>query len=255
MIKTLIIEDEKPAAEHLQKLISSIGYEILADKIIDSVTGAVKWFSTNPHPDLVFMDIQLSDGLSFEIFDYVRITSPVIFTTAYEDYAIRAFKVNSIDYLLKPINTEALSLAIEKFLSLSLKGNPFDDLFHFQVGKVMQLLTKKYKSRFVVNAGVHIRSIETERINCFYSMEKTTYLLDNTGKSYDTNYTLEQLEELTDPENFFRINRKYLVNRSAITDIISFSGNSLKIKVNQVKDEDTITSHSRSKDFRQWLEK
>jgi two-component system, LytTR family, response regulator LytT len=256
MIRTFIIEDEKPAVEHLQKLIKSSGYDIRVDGIIDSVSGALKWFNANPIPDLVFMDIQLSDGLSFEIFDYVKITCPVIFTTAYEEYAIKAFKVNSVDYLLKPVSTEALSFAIEKFLSLSrIKTDSYDDIFNFQVGKVIQLLTRRFKSRFVVNAGVHIRSIETERINCFYSLEKTTYLLDNTGKSYDINYTLEQLDELADPEMFFRINRKYLVNRNAITDIISFSGSTLKIKISHVTIDDTITSRSRLKDFRQWLEK
>lgn len=255
MINALIIEDEKPAAEHLLKLINSCSYEIRVEGIIDSVSGTVNWFNKNRQPDLVFMDIQLSDGLSFEIFDYVKIECPVIFTTAYEEYAIKAFKVNSIDYLLKPVNDDGLTFAIEKFLSQSGQINNFyGDLFDYQVGQVMQLLTKRHKSRFVVNAGAHIHSLAVEKITCFYSLEKATYLLDNKGRSYDINYTLEQLEQLTNPDIFFRINRKYLVNRNTITDIISFSGTKLKIKINHIRDNDIFVSRSRTKDFRLWLD-
>ena len=256
MINALIIEDEKPAAEHLQKLIDTSGYDIRILAVLDSVKAATGWLNSNPQPGLIFMDIQLSDGLSFEIFDYTRVSCPVIFTTAFEEYAIKAFKVNSIDYLLKPVSTEALSFAIEKFLKQA--GSiikPLDALFSYQVGQVMQLLAKKYKQRFVVNAGIHIRSVETQKINCFYILEKNTYLLENNGKSYDINYTLDQLEKLTDPDIFFRINRKYLVNREAISDIISYSPIRLKIKFNHQPGDDTFVSRSRVKKFRSWLEK
>ncbi|MCD6567071.1 MAG: response regulator transcription factor [Bacteroidales bacterium] len=255
MINALIIEDEKPAAEHLQKLINSIGFEIHVKGIIGSVKGTADWLNANPHPDLIFMDIQLSDGLSFEIFDYVKITCPVIFTTAYEEYAIKAFKVNSIDYLLKPVSVESLSFSVEKFLSQNRqKINQNSDLFHYQVEQVMQLLTKRFKARFVVNAGVHIKSVIIEKVNCFYSLEKATYLLDNKGRSYDINYILDQLEQLTDPDIFFRINRKYLVNRNTITDIISYSSTKLKIKINHISDDDIFVSRSRTKDFKLWLD-
>ncbi len=255
MINALIIEDEKPAAEHLLKLIKSCGHEIRVEGIIDSVSGTVNWFNKNRQPDLVFMDIQLSDGLSFEIFDYVKIGCPVIFTTAYEEYAIKAFKVNSIDYLLKPVNNDGLAFAIKKFLSHGRQtNNSYGDLFDYQVGQVMQLLTKRYKSRFVVNAGAHIHSLEVEKITCFYSLEKATYLLDNKGRSYDINYILDQLEQLTDPDIFFRINRKYIVNRNTITDIISYSATKLKIKINHISDDDIFVSRSRTKDFRLWLD-
>ena len=255
MINALIIEDEKPAAEHLLKLINSCVHEISVEGIIDSVSGAVKWFNKNRQPDLVFMDIQLSDGLCFEIFDYVKIGCPVIFTTAYEEYAIKAFKVNSIDYLLKPVNENGLNFAIKKFLSHGKQTNKtYGDLFDYQVGQVMQLLAKRYKSRFVVNAGAHIRSLEVEKITCFYSLEKNTYLLDNTGRSYDINYVLDQLEQLTDPDIFFRINRKYLVNRNKITDIITYSSTKLKIKIDHISDDDIFISRSRTKDFKLWLD-
>ncbi|NQU86556.1 MAG: response regulator transcription factor [Mariniphaga sp.] len=256
MINAIIIEDEKPAVEHLQKLINTSGYKIRITRVLNSVKMATNWFNNNPHPDLVFMDIQLSDGLSFEIFNYVQLTCPVIFTTAYEEYAIKAFKVNSIDYLLKPVSNESLTFAIDKFLKQTgLKLNIYGDLFNYQVGQVMQLLTKKFKSRFVVNTGIHIRSIETDKINCFYSLEKATFLQDINGNSYDINYSLEQLEKLTDPDIFFRINRKYVISRNAISDIISFSANKLKMKINNINDDDTFISRSRLKDFREWLEK
>lgn len=256
MINALIIEDEKPAAEHLLKLINSCSYKIRVEEIIDSVSETVNWFNKNRQPDLVFMDIQLSDGLSFEIFDYVKIRCPIIFTTAYEEYAIKAFKVNSIDYLLKPINNNGLTFAIEKFLSQSGQtNNSYSDLFEYQVGQVMQLLTKRHKSRFVVNVGTHIHSLAIDKIACFYSLEKATYLLDNKGRSYDINYSLEQLEQLTDPDIFFRINRKYLVNRNTIADIISFSRSKLKIKINHISDNDIFVSRSRTKDFRLWLDR
>lgn len=255
MINALIIEDEKPAAEHLLKLIKSCGHEIRVEGILDSVSGTVNWFNKNRQPDLVFMDIQLSDGLSFEIFDYVKIGCPVIFTTAYEEYAIKAFKVNSIDYLLKPVNDDGLAFAIKKFLLHGRQtNNSYGDLFDYQVGQVMQLLTKRYKSRFVVNAGAHIHSLEVEKITCFYSLEKATYLLDNKGRSYDINYILDQLEQLTDPDIFFRINRKYLVNRNTITDIISYSATKLKIKITHISDDDIFVSRSRTKDFKLWLD-
>lgn len=256
MIRVLIIEDEIPAAEYLQKIITSSDFDIQIEGILNSVKAATRWFNNSIHPDLVFMDIQLSDGLSFDIFNYTKINCPVIFTTAYEEYAIQAFKVNSIDYLLKPVSIEALSYAVRKFLSQANQKTPFpQEQLNFQVDQVMNLLTKKFKTRFVVNAGMHIKSIDVESISCFYSLEKTTYLQDFSGKSYDLSYSLEQLEELIDPEIFFRINRKYLVNRNAIVDIISFSPNKLKIKMKQLTDDDIFISRGRLKDFRAWLEK
>ncbi len=218
MYKALIIEDEKLAAEHLQRLISQVDLKIDIIKIISSVDEALLWFDNSPLPDLIFLDVQLSDGLSFEIFNHINITCPVIFTTAYEEYAIKAFKVNSIDYLLKPIGFDDLKNAINKFTSFNYNFiNTYDQTLKYKVDQVMKLLTNNYKSRFVVNAGMHIRSIEVEKINLFYSLEKSIFLLDNTGKSYDINYSLEQIEKLTDPKQFFRISRKHIVNITAIS--------------------------------------
>jgi DNA-binding LytR/AlgR family response regulator len=255
MYKALIIEDEKLAAEHLQRLINQVDIKIDIIKIISSVDEALLWFDNSPLPDLIFLDVQLSDGLSFEIFNHINITCPVIFTTAYEEYAIKAFKVNSIDYLLKPIGIDDLKNAINKFTSLSYNLiNTYDQTLKYKVDQVMKLLTNNYKTRFVVNAGMHIRSVEIEKINLFYSLEKSTFLLDNTGKSYDVDYSLEQIEKLTDPKQFFRISRKYIANINAITDIISYTSSRLKLKIANSDDDDIIVSRSKLTDFRRWLE-
>lgn len=256
MYKALIIEDEKPAAEHLQRLINLVDIKIDIIGIISSVDEALLWFDKNPLPDLIFLDVQLSDGLSFEIFNHINITCPVIFTTAYEEYAIKAFKVNSIDYLLKPIGIDDLKNAINKFTSFNYNFiNTYNQNLKYKVDQVMKLLTNNYKSRFVVNVGMHIRSVEVEKINLFYSLEKSTFLLDNTGKSYDINYSLEQIEKLTDPKQFFRISRKYIANINAIADIISYSSSRLKLKIACSADEDILVSRSKLAEFRRWLER
>ncbi len=256
MYKALIIEDEKPAAEHLQRLINQVDNKIEVIRIVASIDEALAWFAMNSMPDLVFLDIQLSDGLSFEIFNHVDITCPIIFTTAYEEYAIKAFKVNSIDYLLKPIGIDDLKFAIGQFKSVNYNtGDTYGQGIRFRVDEVMKLLTNNYKSRFVVNVGMHIRSIEVSKINLFFSQEKSTFLLENTGKTYDIDYSLEQVEKLVDPAQFFRISRKYIVNISAITDITSYSSSRLMLKITGSDDDDIMVSRSRLTEFRRWLER
>jgi DNA-binding LytR/AlgR family response regulator len=256
MYKALIIEDEKPAAEHLQRLLSLVDIKIEILKTLSSIDEALCWFENNPLPDLIFLDIQLSDGLSFEIFNHINITCPVIFTTAYEEYAIKAFKVNSIDYLLKPIGLEDLQYAIDQFTSINYNSvGDYNQTLRFKVDQVMNLLTNKFKSRFVVNVGMHIRSVEVEKINLFFSLEKSTFLLENTGKTYDIDYSLDQIEKLVDPRYFFRISRKYIVNINAIADIISYSNSRLNLKVVNSKDDGILVSRTRLKEFRTWLER
>jgi DNA-binding LytR/AlgR family response regulator len=256
MYKAIIIEDEKPAAEHLQRLINQVDIEIDILKIIPSVDEALAWFKNNPLPDLIFLDIQLSDGLSFEIFDHIDITCPVIFTTAYEEYAIKAFKVNSIDYLLKPIGIDDLKYAIDQFRSINYSSKDiYNQTLRYKVDQVMKLLTNNYKSRFTVNVGMHIKSVEVKKINLFYSLGKATFILDNTGKTYDINYSLEQIEKLIDPKQFFRISRKHIVNINAIADIISYSGSRLELKIVNSKDNDILVSRSKLTEFRRWLER
>jgi DNA-binding LytR/AlgR family response regulator len=256
MYKALIIEDEKPAAEHLQRLISQLELKIDILGTISSIDDALDWFQHHPMPDLLFLDIQLSDGLSFEIFNHVQITCPIIFTTAYEEYAIKAFKVNSIDYLLKPIGIADLSYAIKQFTSINNNSSEANNLtIRYKVEQVMKMLTHNYKSRFVVNVGMHIKSVEVEKINLFFSLEKSTFFLDNTGRTFDVDYSLEQIEQLTDPKLFFRTSRKYIVNINAITDIVAYSGSRFKLKIANSKDDDILVSRSKLTDFRRWLEK
>lgn len=256
MYKALIIEDEKPAVEHLQRLIGQLDIKIDILEIIPSIDDALLWFDKHSLPDLIFLDIQLSDGLSFEIFNHVNITCPIIFTTAYEEYAIKAFKVNSIDYLLKPIGIEDLNYAINQFTSINDKlKDTYTQAVKYKVDQVMKLLTNNYKSRFVVKMGMHIKSVEVEKIDLFFSLEKSTFLLDNTGKTYDIDYSLDQIEELIDAKQFFRINRKYIVNINAIADIITYTSSRLKLKITNSKDDDILVSRNRLSEFRKWLEK
>jgi DNA-binding LytR/AlgR family response regulator len=246
----LIIEDEKVAAERLSGLIKNYDQSIEIIEIIQSVKNAVKWLNTNQAPDLIFMDIQLADGLSFEIFEQTIVKAPVIFTTAYDEYALKAFKVNSIDYLLKPIDQNELNNAIDKFkennTTQEIPAQVFDNILHS--------LTKNYKNKFVIKVGEHIRVFSVDDVQCFYSMEKYTFLQNNSGRDYAINYALDQLEELLDPAKFFRINRKFIVSFSAISDIVSFTNSRLQVKLLLNTSEDLIVSREKVQDFKKWLE-
>ena len=252
-MKCLVIEDEKVAAERLCKLIGQIDDSIEIVGILQSVKKSVEWFNSNLHPELVFMDVQLADGLSFEIFEQTIVTSSIIFTTAYDEYALRAFKVNSIDYLLKPIDATELKNAIEKFTTKHKQAGVqypqeiFDNILHS--------LTNTYKSKFVVKVGEHIKIFMIEDIQCFFSMEKATYLQNSQGRNYPINYSLDQLEEMIDPSKFFRINRKYIIAFAAIRDIISYSNSRLQIKLLTDISDELIISRDRVGIFKEWLEK
>jgi DNA-binding LytR/AlgR family response regulator len=246
----LIVEDEKVAAERLSGLIKKYDPTIDITGIVQSVKNAVQWLNTHQAPDLIFMDIQLSDGLSFEIFEQTIVKTPVIFTTAYDEYALKAFKVNSIDYLLKPVDNSELKNAIDKF-----KENNSPKEIPAQVfDSIMHSLTKKYKDKFVMNVGEHIKVFTTEDIQCFYIMEKNTFLQNYSAHDYAINYSLDQLEDLLDPTQFFRINRKFIVSFSAISDIISYSNSRLKVKLNSNTSDDLIVSREKVQDFKKWLE-
>jgi DNA-binding LytR/AlgR family response regulator len=246
----LIVEDEKVAAERLIGLIKKCDSAIDITEIVQSVKNAVQWINTHPAPDLIFMDIQLADGLSFEIFEQTIVKTPVIFTTAYDEYALKAFKVNSIDYLLKPIHQEELKNAIDKF-----KGNNSIKEIPAQVfDNILHSLTKKYKNKFVIKVGEHIKVFTTEDIQCFYSMEKYTFLQNNSGRDYAIGYSLDQLEDLLDPALFFRINRKFIVSFSAISDIISYTNSRLKVKLKSNESDELIVSREKVEDFKLWLE-
>ena len=251
MYKVLIIEDEKPAAELLSQLIVKFDSQISILNVIDSVSGAVEWFQKNPAPDLVFMDIQLADGLSFAIFEQVKVPCPVIFTTAYEEYAIKAFKVNSVDYLLKPIAYNELEAAFKKF---GAKQQAVPEVTIELLNKVKDMLQKQYKTRFVIKVGEHLKSIPVEDILFFYSLEKATFLCTADFKTYLVDYSLDRISEMVEERRFFRINRKYILNNQSIADIVFYSNSRLKIKLKKPDEESIIVSRDKVAAFKEWLD-
>jgi DNA-binding LytR/AlgR family response regulator len=251
MYKVLIIEDEKPAAEWLKQLIVKFDPQISILNVIDSVSGAVEWFQKNQAPDLVFMDIQLADGLSFAIFEQVKVPCPVIFTTAYEEYAIKAFKVNSVDYLLKPIAYNELEAAFKKF---GAKQQAVPEVTIELLNKVKDMLQKQYKTRFVIKVGEHLKSIPVENILFFYSLEKATFLCTADFKTYLVDYSLDRISEMVEERRFFRINRKYILNNQSIADIVFYSNSRLKIKLKKPDEESIIVSRDKVAAFKEWLD-
>ena len=251
-MRVIIIEDEKPSARRLQRLLESLN--IKAETLLHSVEESIAWFNSNKHPDLIFLDIQLSDGLSFEIFDAVEIRSAIIFTTAYDEYALQAFKLNSIDYLLKPIDDEDLKKAVNKYK----QGIPEKQQVTLDFNEIKKLLInpieREYKKRFSVKVGQHIKLINIDDIECFYSENKGTYAYTNEGRNYLLDTTLEQLEDELEPKTFFRISRKFYININAIKDIISYTNSRLQIKLNSFKEQDIIVARERVRDFKIWLD-
>ena len=247
----IIVEDEKPSARRLQRMLASLNYEV--DTMLHSVEESIEWFQNNQHPDLIFLDIQLSDGLSFEIFETISISSAVIFTTAYDEYALQAFKLNSIDYLLKPIDEVELKKAIDKFQSQSrARGITLD--FNDIKKLLVNPLEREYKKRFSVKVGQHIKLIPVDDIECIYSENKGTYLFTNEGRNYLLDTTLELLEEDLEPKIFFRVSRKFYVNINAIKDIVSYTNSRLQIKLHKYNEQEIIVSRERVKEFKDWLE-
>ncbi|MBN1821269.1 MAG: response regulator transcription factor [Prolixibacteraceae bacterium] len=253
-MKVLIIEDEHPAAERMVELIHVYDKTINIAGVIDSVKDVILWFQENPQPDLIFMDIQLADGLSFDIFQKTTIDSPVIFTTAYQEYAIKAFKVNSIDYLLKPIDFSELKTAIDKYKKLFREEKKAPVLHDEIINNVRKLIEKPYKNRFIIKIGEHLRPIPTKDIHYFFSLEKTTNLCTSDAKIYIIDYSLDQLTELLDPDQFFRTNRQNIINRDAIADIVVYSKNRLKIKLTTPGHEPIIVSRDKVPALKNWLD-
>lgn len=255
-MKVVVVEDEHLAAKRIIELIKKYDDSIEVLVKLSSVKKSVEWFNNNVDVDLVFMDIQLADGLSFEIFDKCHLPYPIIFTTAFDEYAIKAFKVNSVDYLLKPIDFGELTEAIDKFKS-STENKSKDELpglNYLKVEEALQMLTRQYKTRFVVKVGVHIRPVEVVDIQYFFSLDKATYLQTSENKMYTLDYSLDQIERLVDPKTFFRISRKYLVNINSILEVTSFSSSRLKITFKKSNEEDAIVSRDKVGAFKEWLE-
>jgi DNA-binding LytR/AlgR family response regulator len=252
MMKILIIEDDEAASHRLQKMITEALPNASILPPVVSVDSAVQWFTNNTAPDLIFLDVHLADGQSFEIFKKVNVTSPVIFTTAYDQYALEAFKVNSIDYLLKPIKKEELKHAIDKFLHSGLPGNL--DINFQKLISALHLQPANYKERFVVKYGEHIKTIETNISAYFYTENKANFLVTKDNRRFPIDYNLDQLEELLDPKKFFRINRQFIIGFHAITEMFTYSKSRVLIKLNPPSKLETIVSSERSASFKSWLD-
>ncbi|NND12053.1 MAG: response regulator transcription factor, partial [Flavobacteriaceae bacterium] len=248
----IIIEDEKPSARRLNRMLEALNVNV--SEMLHSVEESIDWFNNNEHPDLIFLDIQLSDGLSFEIFENVEIKSAIIFTTAYDEYALQAFKLNSIDYLLKPIDESELAKAVAKYEEHKTEKQTvsldFEDIKKLLVNPI----DREYKKRFTVKVGQHLKMIPIDEIECFYSENKGTYAHTIHGRNYLLDITLENLESELDPHVFFRINRKFYVNINAIKDMVSYTNSRLQIKLSHYNEQEVIVARERVKDFKKWLE-
>lgn len=249
-MKVIIIEDEKPAAEKLRKAIQKADTSIEIVTLLNSVQASVSWLQQQPLPELIFMDIELSDGLSFKIFEKTTITCPVIFTTAYDEYWQEAFEHNSIDYLLKPVKQDKLEAALKKY----------DVLKKYFAANFQQLLRsqekeqpKGHKKRFLVKRGTDYISIKTENIAYFYAAHKLVCLVDNSGQKFILDQSLADIEKLLDPAQFYRVNRKYLIHLNAIKKIKTWPKSKLQLEIEPSVSEDIVISQENTAAFKEWM--
>jgi len=245
MIKTVIIEDEKPASRKLERMLNEFP-EIEVVAKIESVEEGVEWFSEHEHPQLIFSDIVLGDGLSFDIFEKIPTKAFIIYTTAFDQYTLKAFKLNSIDYLLKPILDEDLSGAVEKFKSFL----PSDHSVSSQEIKQLIKTEKTTLSRILVKIGYNLKIVQTQEISCFYSENKIVYL-QTRERAYPSDFTLDELEEVLDEKKFFRVNRQFVVNSEYIKNI--HTSPNYKVEMEFQPQEEITVSRDRVKDFKDWL--
>jgi DNA-binding LytR/AlgR family response regulator len=253
-MKVLIIEDEAPAFRRLQKILEEIDPKIELLDVIDSVEESIKWLRHHPSPDLIFMDIQLSDGISFEIFDQVTLTTPIIFTTAFDEYMLRAFKVNSIDYLLKPIKTEDLRQSLAKYETLnSGKIKPFLQLDFKLLADEIRKSQKPYKTRWLLRIGEKLHPLPTEQIAYFCSFNGVVHLSAISGKTYLMDQNLEQIQGELNPAEFFRANRQFILHVKSIAQVERYHKGKLVVKLDPPTKEQVIISAEKAADFKAWL--
>jgi len=248
----IIIEDEKPAARRLNRMLLALGID--AKTMLHSVEESLNWLQNNEHPDLIFLDIQLSDGLSFEIFEEIDVKSAIIFTTAYDEYALKAFKLNSIDYLLKPLDEDELKFAVDMFK----EKQPKQTNVQLNLDAIRKLLInpvdRKFKKRLTIKVGQHIKIINIDQVECFYSENKSTYIHTTENRNHLLDNSLEYWQEQLNPEHFFRVNRTVIVHINSIKDIIAFSNSRLKLILNSYIETEIIVSRERVKDFKSWID-
>ena len=258
-MQILIIEDERLAADKLMKTIRDINTSFHIAGVADGISASVNWLSNHPSPDLIFMDIELSDGQSFEIFNRIEVNSPVIFTTSYDEYAIKAFRVNSIDYLLKPVKKEALEGSFKKLAEMKLlyAGNPLPVPDFKMLIKELQEQSKprEYRSRFLVKHGQRLISVETDEIAFFYTEEKVVFFKTKNNMKYIIEYTIDELEEFIDPSKFFRINRQFFIAIYSIVNIHTYFNGRLKLELRPAIDNEVIISRERVNGFKEWMGK
>jgi DNA-binding LytR/AlgR family response regulator len=248
----LIVENEIPAADKLVRALKKIDKSITVMGVVETVEETINWLQEKPQPDLILMDIQLDDGLCFEIFETINVEIPVIFTTAYDEYTLKAFKVNSVDYLLKPIDEELLKSALGKFKKLYADKDPFKRDFK----QLLYEFRNQYKSRFLIKIGDKYRSVQAGEISHFHICERNVFLNDNQGKDNDVDYSLEQLQRMLDPRKFFRINRECIVNIDAIALMHSYSSSRLQLNLkNKEKNDLFIVSRDKVAEFKRWIDR
>jgi DNA-binding LytR/AlgR family response regulator len=249
-MKVLVVEDEIAAARRLIKMIKEVDPELEILSTTDSISSTVNWLNSNPLPELIFMDIHLADGSSFKIFDQVKITCPIIFTTAYDQYAIQAFKVNSIDYLLKPIKIDELAFSIKKYREVinQIKAIDIETLVN-----AIRKQEQTFQRRFIVQYADKLKAIEVEDIAYFTALEKGVFLVSLDNHRYAIDYTLEKLEGILDPMHFYRANRKFLVSFSSIKSMFTYSKSRVKLELTPNPETEVIVSSDRSAGFKEWL--
>ena len=251
-MKAIVVEDERIAQKRLVQLIKELAPEINIIGEINSVENGLRWFKENALPDLIFLDIQLNDGYGFDILDGIEEHPPVIFTTAYNEYAIRGFKYNGLDYLLKPIDKKELNKALNKFRKTQI--NSFEQLEHKSIAHIRDLFVKEYKHRFIVKVGNQFNTFNVSEIAYFKSNDGLTFLHLNKGQCYPVEYSIDQLENILNPIHFFRINRKYMVSVNAVREIHSYFNSRLLLKLQPDEENQVIVSRERTTNFKKWLD-
>ncbi|GAB2813928.1 LytR/AlgR family response regulator transcription factor [Ferruginibacter profundus] len=250
-MQILILEDEEQALKRLQKIILEVVPDAVLIGATPSVEETISWFEHNTMPDLIFMDIQLADGNSLQLFNKIKISCPVIFTTAHENYALEAFKVNSVDYLLKPIDKTDVKRAIDKLRLLQSSRSFVAD--YAEILKTIQPPSKKYKDRFIIKIGDTIKSLSIGDIAYFYTENKSNFVCTNDGKRYPMDFNLDQTEQLLNPKNFFRINRQFIIGHHAIEEMKAHTRSRIIVRLNPPSRLDTVVAIDRAQDFRSWL--
>ncbi len=256
MMKVLIIEDEALAARRLQQLLEGHDPTIQVIAVLDSIEDAVQWLKGFPHPDLIFMDIMLADGQSFEIFEKVEVRVPIIFTTAYDEYAIRAFKVNSIDYLLKPVEPLLLAQALNKYRFISQSPGNLREIMESLLNQTKGADARPaFKNRFLIRIGDKYIPVETREIAWFCFEDKLAFLYTIKQKRYMLDHTLDELENLIDPYLFFRLNRQYIASFSAIKSVHNYFGGKLKVYLTTELENGIVVSKEKAHFLKQWLDR